>query len=264
MPSFNYTQRKPLHRKQTQFSLTPAKEAEAGVRSFDAQIELPDKLPNDARVFVEAYRGSPPARMRFDWGTVAELTEPEDRRLTDFANDPRPPLFRVKVTDVSEHPGRLLADGSQIRATDPDETPDTKRGILYTVWGNNHGPVWTVNFDFDEGPQLVIDEKADPDHQLPLRKEFRALVYPEIIRKVLTYLLFGEDDGGEGALHDDTLDWPKRWLYFPRDAFGFTDTPPPTDADRDKKRDWINDAVNHCALNAGFCKLIAPEEDEDQ
>ncbi len=263
MPSFNYTQRRKLSRQQTQITLTPQAKAQDGARTFNARLDLPDSLPKDARVFVEAYRSSPPARMRFDWGTVADTHPPTNRKLTDFANDARPPLFRVKVTDVSSHPGQLLADGSQIRATESDESPDTKLGILYTLWADNQGPVWKVDFQFHEGPQLIIDESADPDHQLPLTKEFRALVYPEIIRQVLTRLLFGENDGGEGELHDDTLDWPKRWLNYPRDSFVFDEDPPTTEADREMKNDWIEDAVNHCARKADFCALLAPDEDTD-
>ena len=261
MPSFNYTNRLKLNREHTQIALSPKKDSHDGVRTFDAELSLPDKLHPDALVFIEAYRASPPARMRFEWGRVSDLQPPDDRRLTDFANDPRPPLFRVKVTDVAEHPGRLLADGSQIRPTDPDKAPDTRKGILYTSWGNNDGPVWAVNFENIDGPELIIDESADPDHDLPLTKHFRALVYPEIIRQVLTRLLLSEDEGGEGELHDDTLSWPKQWLYFPRDAFGFSQPPPDTEADRQIRLDWVNDAVNHCAKKAGFCTLLAPEED---
>ena len=263
MPSFNYTNRRGLSRQQTQITLSSAKDAGDGVRTFDAQLDLPDKLPGDALVFVEAYRGSPPARMRFKWGTVADPQPQADRRLKDFANDARPPLFRVKVTDVSDRPGRLLANGSQIRPTDPDESPDTKRGILYTLWADNEGLVWKVNFEYHEGPQLIIDESADPDKQLPYQKAFRALVYPEIIRQVLTRLLFGEDDGGAGELDDDTLDWPKRWLYFPRDSFGYAEAPPPTSAEPQDKRDWIEEAVCHCARKAGFCSMMAPKEEPD-
>ena len=259
MPSFNYTDRRRITRRQTRIALTSARLVADGVRTFNADLDLSDKLPGDARVFIEAYRANPPVRMRFDWGTVASPDPPADRRLADFAGDPRPPLFRVKVTDAQQQPGRLLADASQIRPADPDEPPQTKRGILYTEWGDNHGPVWKVGFDFHLGPKLTIDRTADADGQLPLRREFRALVYPEIIRIVLTRLLFSEDDGAAGELADDTLDWPKQWLHFPRRAFGFTQDPPAIGAERDAKLDWITDAVDHCARAAGFCAMLAPK-----
>ncbi|MEM6256841.1 MAG: hypothetical protein AAGI37_00845 [Planctomycetota bacterium] len=263
MPSFNYTNRRKLNREHTQIALSPKKDAKDGVRTFTAELSLPDKLHPDALVFIEAYRGSPPARMRFAWGSVANPQPPDDCRLTDFANDTAPPLFRVKVTDVAEKPGRLLANGSQIKPTDPDEAPDTRKGILYTSWGENNGPVWVVSFENIDGPELIIDESADPDHDLPLTKHFKALVYPEIIRQVLARLLFSEEEGGEGELHDDTLGWPKRWLYFPRDAFGFSEPPPDISADRQDRLNWITEAVNHCAKSAGFCGLLAPEEDNE-
>ncbi|MDQ3288599.1 MAG: hypothetical protein M3Q42_10150 [Pseudomonadota bacterium] len=250
----NYTNRKKLTLDQVHISLT---RPNAGpVRMFTAELTLPSSLPGDARVFVEAYRSSPAARMRFDYGTVSALRPPapEHRMLTEFDIELPPPLFRVKITDITKQPGRLVADAQRIRPVDPDEQPNQQRGILYTAWRDNNGLVWDLDIlDDIRGPILYIDETADPDRELPARTEFKALVYPEIMRRMLAKAL---DDGG-----DDPDGWQHTWLQFPRQTFGFMEPPPAGDDEFDNKA-WIDNAVRACSRAAGFCAAMAPKESE--
>ncbi|TVQ32369.1 MAG: hypothetical protein EA376_05735 [Phycisphaeraceae bacterium] len=199
--------------------------------------------------------------MRFDFGSVDAIQPPplETRRLHEFHEDMPAPLFRVKVTDVRETPGRLLADAQKIRPVDPDEKPDQRRGILFTSWRDNDGPVWELEFEDPRGPQLFIDKTADPHHDLPGTPEFRALVYPEIIRRSLTWVLIDE----EGKCIEDPEFWHGRWLNFPRDAFGFREAPPASGADSAEKRMWIDEAVKWCSQKAGLCRSIAPQEESE-
>lgn len=248
----NYTKRKKLTLDQVHITLAPL--GQGRPRTFNANLTLPSGLAGHARVFVEAYRSSPAARMRFDFGTVSDLRAPaaEQRRLTEFDDDLPPPLFRVKITDNNEQPGRLVADAQRIRPLDPDEQPDKQRGILYTQWRDNDGPVWELDIlDDIRGPVMYIDQTADPHKELPGRIEFRALVYPEIMRRMLTRALDDSRDDPEG--------WQHTWLQFPRQMFGFMD-PPPNGDDSDANKDWVDTAVRACSRSAGFCQAMAPKE----
>lgn len=252
----NYTKRKKLTLDQVHIALSPA--GQGRLRMFTADLTLPSGLPGDARIFVEAYRSSPAARMRFDYGTVSALQAPPagQRQLTEFDDDLPPPLFRVKITDNNEQPGRLVADAQRIRPLDPDEQPDKQRGILYTMWRDNDGLVWELDIlDEVRGPVLYIDQTADPYKELPGRIEFKALVYPEIMRRMLTRAL--ADDS-----RDDPEGWQHTWLQFPRQTFGFMD-PPPTRDDLDENKDWVDTAVRACSRSAGFCQAMAPKETEE-
>lgn len=255
----NYTKRKKLLSKHVRIRLSP--KAEEKARTFEADLQLPAGLPADAQVVVEAYRSSPAARMRFDFGTVGAVRPPptEERRLEDFDDVLPPPLFRVKVTDTAGEPGKLLADAHQIRPIDPDEEPNRTRGILYISWKDNEGPVWELELDDPRGPQLFIDKTADPHHELPGRIEFKALVYPEVIRRVLTWILFD----GQGNSVDDPESWHGFWLLFPQRAFGFSEQPPKTDSDDDTKFAWIDAVVRHCSREAQFCQALSPKEGDD-
>lgn len=249
----NYTKRKKLTLSQVHIALASTDQGRP--RTFTADLTLPTGLPGDARVFVEAYRSSPAARMRFDFGTVANLRPPtlEQRRLKEFDDDLPPPLFRIKITDNSDQPGRLVADAQRIRPLDPDDRPDKQRGILYTQWRDNDGPVWELDILDDlRGPVMYIDQMADPHRELPRKTEFKALVYPEVMRRMLTKAL--TDDA-----RDDPEGWQHTWLQFPRQTFGFNDPPPNTDNPDDHK-DWVDEAVRACSRRAGFCQAMAPRE----
>lgn len=252
----NYTKRKKLTLDQVHIALSPA--GQGRPRSFTADLKLPAGLPGDARVFVEAYRSSPASRMRFDFGTVAALQPPDAEQccLTEFDDDLPPPLFRIKITDTNDQPGRLVADAQRIRPLDPDKQPGRQRGILPIAWGNNDGPVWELDLDGASGPVLIIDNTADPDRVLPSTLQFKALVYPEIIRRVLTEVLDDQDSS------EDPEGWQRAWLNFPRQRFGFM-VPAPTDKNDSSKKDWVDDAVRWCSRTAGFCQALAPKETDE-
>lgn len=248
----NYTNRRKLSREHVRISLSGGNDGQP--RTFSAEFALPLGLPGAARVFVEAYRTSPAARMRFSFGTVDAIRPPapDECRLTEFTHD-LPPLFRVKITDSGERRGRLIADVQRIRPLMPDDQPDKRRGILYTAWRDNDGLVWKLEFDASHGPTLWIDNRADPFHDLPQKTEFKALVYPEIMRRALIEALHDEHS------IDDPESWHHRWRMFPSRAFGFMEPIPPDD---DERREWVDAAVRWCARKAGFVAAFAPTEEE--
>ena len=258
MPSrnFNYTKRLKIKRESIDIRLSS--NGDGKPKTFTANLKLPGSLPAEARVFVEAYRNSPAARMRFDWGTVEQPQPPADLVLSDFVGISRPPLFRVKVTDIDQNPGRLLADASNIHAVDPDQKTEQRRGILYIDWADNDGLPWLLDLEYHNGPCLYIDESADPNHAWAGDPMFCGLVYPEVVRRVLHHVLIDNPESAD----DDDAGWPRQWLDFPRKMYGFaTEAPKPDDADEDKAG-WITDAVRHCAQAGRFVEKLTPREDE--
>jgi len=250
----NYTNRIKLNKAQVGFTISRP-EGGLPLRAH-ISLQLPTGLPPTSRVFVEASRSSPPGRMRFDLGSIESPVIPPYLELADFDTDALP-LFRLKVTSPVEGDGRILAEAHHIHPLDPSEPPETKRGILLTQWRDNDGLVWDLDLKDDRGPILYIDHAADPNRDLPRRTEFRALVYPEIIRRVLTAVVVDDPDE-----MDDPERWPSQWVRFPRHVFGFSDPLPPTD-DEDARRDWVDSAVRWCSRKAGFINAIAPAEVEE-
>lgn len=251
----NYTKRKKLTLDQVNIKLSQSPGNQ--LRIFNAELSLPSDLPGNARVFVEAYCSSPATRMRFDFGTVDAVTPPpeEQRCLKDFSSDASP-LFRVKVTDVCQNPGKILAEAHQIRPVDPNRN---KRGILFTKWDELNGPVWELDLYNDDGPVLLIEKTIDPHCELPRQPIFQALVFPEIIRRVLTWVL--SDDEIDNL--DDPTKWHSKWLDFPRVTFDFTEPVPKQDDDAYTRMQWVNEAVKWCSRRRGFCKAFDPKDGDE-
>ncbi|MCG8068121.1 MAG: hypothetical protein JAY84_09660, partial [Candidatus Thiodiazotropha taylori] len=81
---------------------------------FTAKLVLEkQELPNNAKVFVEAYHKN--TTQRFDFGTVENITPPTDTTLNEV--DPQGTTkFRIMVVDNKQQPGKLLAGAINISA----------------------------------------------------------------------------------------------------------------------------------------------------
>ncbi len=226
----NFTNRTKLTREQANVLVHPGKPA-----SFEAVLQL-SHLPESAstaRVFVEAYHRT--TRMRFPFGTVANLTPPPplELRLTEFP-DWKDVSFRVKVTDVSETPGRIIAWANNIRPKGPDD--DLQNDLVRWKDADLNGRLWDIEFD-EKGP-IVLIEKTVGHSSVGQDPRFIAVAYPEILRRSLTEVLLVDKTPGDDAEH-----WFAAWTTgYLKSKLGLP--PVPEDADDiEQRRDWIERAV---------------------
>lgn len=227
----NFTNRSKLTREQANIVIHPGKPA-----TFEALLNL-THLPDSAgtaRVFVEAYHRT--TRMRFDFGTVAAIKPPSslELRLTEFPV-PKDISFRVKVTDVTDAPGRLVAWANNIRPRGLDD--DKQNDLVRWKDAELDGRLWDMEFD-DNGP-VVLVEKAVGHATVGQDGRFIAVAYPEILRRTLEHVLLHEK-----LPLDDTESWFAPW--YKSYLFGKLGLPPaPEDAsDVEQRRDWIEQAVS--------------------
>jgi len=231
----NFTGRKKILREDARVSVRPDTD---GMLTFDAALSLADyELPQDAQIFVEAYRQT--TLMRFPHGTVAAPQPPRDvpRRLTEFPT-PDALLFRVKVTSAGERAGVLLAEGDRIPVSGDEEQPDNRIALLPPAPADLGQEIWRVDLS---GPLLLVNNRLGDWKAVAASPLFRSLVYPAALRQVLTHMLIVErmDDP------DDPNSLQSRWVAFAK-GLGVGD-PPAQDADDDEKADWINEAVESFA-----------------
>jgi hypothetical protein len=227
---FNYTNRKRIARENVKILLKPQKD----IPSFDAQVQLDDlKLPATSKVYVEAqYRNS---FMRFDFGTVADPRSSEDRTLREIDNRELV-SFRVKVVDPTGEHGKVLAeiDGVSPAA----EGPGARMGILEVKFSDLGRQAWTLEL---EGPipTLVVNRRLDVNKEYVRSDEaFFSLVYPAVVREILTRAVVIEDDQDWDS---DSDDWQSLWIGFVR-ALPGVDAPPRGD-DQQQKITWVDGAV---------------------
>ena len=235
---FNYTSRARIRKSDVAITF------DAGTKplSFDAQLNLDGySLAPTARVFVEAYRGN--SFMRFDYGTVEALVPPQNRRLLEIEGD-KFSRFRVKVVD--EDSGRLFAVSSQlIPGADSHEGLEALLPLHLTDTGNQ---IWRLKFDA-EGVRLELNQRKDG---IQRSGEFRALVFPSVVREVLFRIIFIEKQGKEEPEDSEKSPWGK-WLEFVSGFYPEEYPGPHEEAAGEDVQvflDWIEGAVEaFCAKN---------------
>lgn len=204
-------------------------------RYFNAAVDLSGiLLPANGRVFVEAYHRT--GYQRFDFGTAADVKPPADRRLSHFSEG-AVPLFRVKVVDRTEAHGRILASVDKIRPKDTENEPAGDQSLLFVEYDDLGDVVWTLDLEGD-WPVLKLNKSAQEISLIASSdSRFLSLVYPEVVRQVLTRIVI-EDDHLDPNCDDD---WPSLWLQMACRVLGVSEPPQGTESERTV---WVERAVD--------------------
>lgn len=231
----NHTGRKKIYREDVHIILT---KKDNDMAAFTADLKFSKyKLPDEARVFVEAYRQT--NWMRFDFGTVGDISARDDLTLTQF-NSIEGILFRVKVTLLSAPPqGKLLAEGDKIPLRLPEERDEKRRPLLPVLSIELGDELFKVDFSGDE-PIMLVNSLAGNKDDLAHSPLFMSLVYPQAFREILTRVLRVEEVY-EHEEDEDSDNWCMKWLRFATLLPGVSDNPGKDDVDRFD--DWIDEAV---------------------
>lgn len=225
----NYTDRKRISRKDVRVIMH---ERAGEASTFDAELTLKEyRLPDDALVFVEAYRQT--LWMRFPFGKVSSIVPPIDRRLTEFES-PDGLLFRVRVTSASGREGVILAEADKVPVRRAEEVEEDRLPLLPVQPADLGNQIWKVDFSSD--PVLLINRSVDW-RALACSPVFRSLVCPAALREVLTRILMNEDHPDL----EDRDDWKTRWLLFADALPGTGDMP--EEEEKDRFEDWIESVV---------------------
>jgi len=214
-------------------------ETDAGVVAFEASVSLGGySLPEDARIYVEAYRQT--TWMRFSFGAVSAVAVPEDRRLVEF-DSPDGVRFRVRVTSVGEPEGMILAEADKIRPRLPGEEDSENMPLLAVRADDGLGEqVYRMNFDDD--PVLLVNAKVGDWRALARDPVFGSLVFPTLMREVLTRILHVD----KHLELEDELNWRTHWLNFSMALPGALSLP--SEYEEVAIDDWIDEAVS------AFCR----------
>lgn len=236
----NWTGRRRLRREDVRIIL------EAGSEPAGFRVELNlDRygLPPNASVMVEAERGV--HRVRFPHGTVEAPRPAEGRpcRLGEF-DTVDGVTFCVKVVDVAGRPGVILAEVDGLRPFHPGEEAGSVTPLLPVVVKPLEEEAWRLDFSGQEVLLEVSDRAGGKALSgLPV---FRSLVFPGIVREVLTRILEIEK-----CFDVEEDDWRGQWLRF---AVQLTkeDVPQPRsgtrELDPDAAGDWIAGVVRRFSM----------------
>lgn len=249
--SFNYTKR-------TEIAKASARVVVSGVgthHEFEVAFDLSEyDFDPSAHIYVECYRKT--QLLRFDFGTIGAIQPPADVSLDDFGEDVMGLLFRVKV--VAATPEKTILGMSKSFRAENDEggAADCILPLVHLPPDNEN--VWEIDFR-DEGPALGIN--IGLDKQIVQKSYFVALVFPAVIREVLSYAFLEHQDGDLG-------EWTEDWKRFAV-ALGAPEFPPLSSGDNreddeEKIRDWIDRAVQAFVRGKSLADIANHWEDDVQ
>ncbi|MCH8045936.1 MAG: hypothetical protein IID44_19660 [Planctomycetes bacterium] len=221
MRRFNYTGRHKLQRAEASVAVLPN---EDGTADFQLQLKVEKLRPNHnaARIHAEAYLGN--RFERFDFGTVGSPRFAARRRLQTFtAAEAIDLLFRVKIVDLTGHPGRLVAIARSIRPVGPADV--THSSLLPVQVQPLDDVVFKVQYPENALPILVLNESLDTSLEQGMKSIakgnplFVSLVYPGAVREILTRILIVDELSPD---EEDEGHWVNRWIRFAESRNGET------------------------------------------
>ena len=201
------------------------------------------KLPGDALVRLEAYHRTIYAR--FGLGTVSEPLLLGKQSIPQF-NIPDGIRFRVKVTSVTEPgKGQLLAEGTRIA---PSWLDGGQESLLPVKPDDTLGQE-VYRLSFDDGIVLLINDKIEQWREVSRDPAFMALVYPAVLRMILSRILLNREQSED----DNDEDWPEQWIEFTTSHLGI-DYPPQLESEGiESVSHWIDRAVtSFCSKNRSY------------
>lgn len=238
----NYTNRKRLKLGDISIIVRASKDI---APSFGARLDLSDySFPPDANVFIEAYRQA--MLMRFPCGTVGALICSDNQTLKQFEST-EDVLFRVKVVAACGNAGIILGEADQIRPSTEEQRSENREPLLPVHYdpGLRDLP-FRLSFE-GEKPVILINGTIPGRESFGSSTEFLALVFPQILREILTRVLLIEQwefDSTEGLTPDyEDDDWRNQWLRFSLNIPGVTNIPPPDEKGEQERISWIDDTV---------------------
>ena len=191
---FNYTSRQKIDAQHFSVSITDGKGENP--HSATIRFDLSELgFPQDGQIRVEAWKGH--AVQRWLLGDVGDFPDETSlvRQLTDV---PLTPQFRLTVV-AGDNSGLLLGSGVV--------QPTMPRQALIALKENDDlgSEIWRVDFGTgSDTPELLINSRVDAASEI-VRSDaaFRSLVMPQVLRNVLTHMIFVEgidpDDDELGA-----------------------------------------------------------------
>jgi hypothetical protein len=192
-------------------------------------------------VFVEAYHRA--AYMRFDFGTVGGIEPPPSCRLDRIPVEN--PLFRVKVVQINGPVARIVAAADKIVPLSVDRADENQEALVTVEFVDLGDQVWALDLEGD-WPTLLLNRRIDGIREAARSgPEFLTLVYPEVVRAVLTRTLRVEQQTDPDT---DDEDWPSLWLRFACRKLGRPK--PPVDPASSDIGAWIEEAVNAFCVDA--------------
>ena len=229
---FNHTGRHTISKDHVSIRVRPREHSDKA--AFIADLEL-DGYGFDPAAVVRMEASRSLIVERWDVGTVTDATN--SREFLGLMNEvPMTSQFKVFVV-AGDGSGRLLGASGPIKPKLPVES------LIPLEPTDLGGEVWRVDFVDDGQPVLLVNNRLPAMSEIVRNdKQFRALVMPQVLRTVLTHIIFVA-----GADYDDDEEtWHQGWFNLAQAVFS-TRAPKVTNPEDDSQlldaQRWIEEVV---------------------
>ncbi len=238
---FNFTKRRRIYEAEAKISVVQ------GALSAGLTIKLEQTFAREGgydeedEVFIEAVQRIKVQRCRL--GKILELqTKPIITVTFSSFKDEKEVHYRIRVVDFQTKKLKALAKNlHQVNRAQKSTELDSILPVALSVPEDQIGErFWKVSCLMGTNdPVLILSSKKFSSYDSVRSAEFKALVWPEVLRQVLTYAYI---------LHwNSPPEWSEKWARFVTENLGIPGIPDvPTNADDDyitKTADWIESAV---------------------
>ncbi len=243
----NSTGRKRIERNHVEMEILPAASGEP-LRAKAGLILNGYDFPASSSVVIEAYHRS--SGMRFDCGTIENLSIPDPLVLTDIDRSGSV-LFRLKVVDDILEPGKLLGSAERIKPKREQAGGENTRSIFPMEFRDLNHDIWKVEIEPDSGPVMIVNTSISGFlHQTRENPLALGILLSAALRFVLQEFVRGIERGED----EDEPGWKDVWFEYCKSILGIEDDP--REYGEDEKRDWIDDTVNRFCEDGEFLNRI--------
>ena len=222
--------------------------------SFSAKVDLTAlSLPSDAKVYLHAYDRW--EELIYDYGTVGRIEAPPGTSLKNLARTENL-KFRVLAINEKGELGLILAHADRIKPFDRA----TKKSILPVEFRDIGQQTWKVVYSGDEGaPVLTLQSNPNLETLAKSDPAFFFLVYPAVIRDVLTHMIFVD---GVDSTEEPSIGWHGDWLHFARNVLSGEGPPSILDSknedfDSEQVELWVDRVVEEfCSSRKEWSRFV--------
>lgn len=249
----NSTGRKRIGRKCVEINMLETGPGEPLKAKINLNLEN-QGFPAGARVAIEAYHRS--SGMRFDCGTVSTLDIPDVLVLREVDNSGSV-LFRLKVVDNEDEPGKLLGSAERLKPRSEDDD-ENRRSIFPILYRDLRHDVWKVEIERGDRPNLIVNKRIPGfSHKLLESPMMQGLLLPAALRIVLNELVQMSDTGES----EDEPGWKEEWMEYCREKLEIRDDPREL-TDENERENWIDDVVMRFCENLSLIEKIRNSSEE--
>ncbi len=229
---FNETGRKTISKENASVRIQSAEADQSPVFKVNLDLEQYDFAP-EAMVRVEASRSI--VVERWDAGSIRDVVQ-RGHYMGHLKVAPTSSQFKVVVV-AGDGSGRLQGASGPIKPMLPVES------LIALRPADIGGEVWRVSFGDSDLPELLVNNQLEMMSEIVRSDaQFRSLVMPQVLRTVLTQIIFVD-----GADYDDEEEsWHKGWFNLAQSLHS-RQAPKVTDgADSNQAQealDWIDQVV---------------------